>query len=115
MYSQSVEDHHGRGRGGSTDAEGDRAQSQGREVSRMFPCHQISAEGIRTNPEKIAEVQLWKVPNIVKDLRSLLGFCSFYGRVIKGFSNLTGPLHNVVDACLRNNSSSRSKQLFGSL
>lgn len=79
-----------------------------------FLGHQISAEGIGTDPDKIAAVQQWEVPSTVKDLRSYLGFCSYYRRFIEGFSQLAGPLHDVVNACLRNTSPSRSKQLVGS-
>ncbi|XP_028290920.1 uncharacterized protein LOC114454569 [Gouania willdenowi] len=80
-----------------------------------FLGHQISAEGIGTDPGKIAAVQQWKVPSTVKELRSFLGFCSYYRRFIKGFSQLAGPLHDLVNICLNATSTSGSKQRIDSL
>lgn len=64
-----------------------------------FLGHQVSCQGISTDPDKIQAVKAWPVPNSVKELRSFLGFCSYYRRFIKGFSQIAGPLHDVVNAC----------------
>ena len=81
-----------------------------------FLGHQISAEGIGTDPDKVAAVKQWQAPTTVKELRSFLGFGSYYRRFVEGFSQLAGPLHDVVNTCLRSNHSpSRAKQLFKSL
>lgn len=56
-----------------------------------FLGHQVSAQGIGTDPDKISAVKQWPVPNNVKELRSFLGFCSYYRRFIKGFSQIAGP------------------------
>ena len=68
-----------------------------------FLVHQISAEGIGTDPDKVAAVKQWPVPSKVKELRSFLGFCSYYRKFLQGFSHLAGPLHDVVNACIRGN------------
>lgn len=80
-----------------------------------FLGHQISAEGISTDPEKVAAVKQWPVPATVKDLRSFLGFCSYFRRFVQGFFQLAGPLHDVVNACIKENSPARSKNLLDSL
>lgn len=80
-----------------------------------FLGHQISAEGIGTDPDKVEAVKQWPVPTTVKELRSFLGFCSYYRRLMQGFSQLAGPLHDVVNACIKENSPTRSKILLNSL
>jgi len=55
--------------------------------------HIISEEGITTDPEKIAAVRDWPTPHTKKQLRSFLGFCSYYRKFVKGFSSLAKPLH----------------------
>ncbi len=66
-----------------------------------FLSHQISAQGIGTDPEKVEAVKSWKTPGTVKELRSFLGFCSYYRKFIEGFSKIAGPLHDLVNLCLR--------------
>ena len=45
--------------------------------------HVIGKDGIKTDPEKIATVKDWPVPQNVKDLRKLLGFTGFYRKFVK--------------------------------
>lgn len=72
-----------------------------------FLGHKISAEGISTDPQKVAAVKQWPIPTTLRNLRSFLGFCSYYRRFVRGFSKIAGPLHDVVNSCL--NSGSRNK------
>ncbi|KAG1931367.1 hypothetical protein F2P79_021615 [Pimephales promelas] len=65
-----------------------------------FLGHQISAEGIATDPNKISAVKQWAVPTTLKALRSFLGFCGYYRRFVPGFSKIAGPLHDLVNQCL---------------
>ncbi|KAL6433637.1 hypothetical protein ACFW04_006618 [Cataglyphis niger] len=40
--------------------------------------HVVSQQGVTTNPEKIATVENWPIPQTKKQVRSFLGFCSYY-------------------------------------
>ena len=62
----------------------------------LYLGHRVSADGISTDPDQIVAVQGWLVPNTVKQLRSFLGFASYYRKYVKGFSNIAGPLHDLV-------------------
>ncbi|KAL2098255.1 hypothetical protein ACEWY4_007462 [Coilia grayii] len=48
--------------------------------------HVISAEGVSTDPEKIRAVVEWKRPRTLTELRSFLGFASYYRRFVEGFA-----------------------------
>ncbi|XP_056303592.1 uncharacterized protein LOC130215772 [Danio aesculapii] len=79
-----------------------------------FLGHQVSAQGVSTDPDKISAVREWPVPSTLKELRSFLGFCSYYRRFIEGFSQIAGPLHDVVNVCLRETSSIKAAQVYRS-
>lgn len=55
--------------------------------------HLVSQDGVATDPEKIAVVADWKRPRTLAELRSFLGFASYYRRFVEGFA---APLHRVV-------------------
>lgn len=58
--------------------------------------HGVSAEGVSTDPEKVAAVRDWKRPINLAELRSFLGFASYYRRFKGGFSNMAAPLNRLV-------------------
>lgn len=58
--------------------------------------HVISSEGVSTDPDKIKAVTQWCCPTSVAELRSFLGFASYYRRFVEGFSRLAAPLHRLV-------------------
>ena len=58
--------------------------------------HVISARGVATDPDKIQTVLQWKRPTTLTDLRSFLGFASYYSRFVAGFAKHAGPLHKLV-------------------
>ncbi len=58
--------------------------------------HIVSAEGISTDPDKVAAVAKWPMPTKALDLRSFLGFTSYYQRFIKNYSRIAKPLHELV-------------------
>lgn len=60
----------------------------------------MSVQGISPDADKVAAVHDWKTPETVKDLRSFLGFCSYYRKFIMGFLKIAGPLHDLVNVCL---------------
>jgi hypothetical protein len=58
--------------------------------------HVVSAEGVATDPAKIEVVKEWQRPGHLAELRSFLGFASYYRRFVEGFSKLSAPLHHLV-------------------
>ena len=59
--------------------------------------HVVSAEGVVTDPDKITVVKDWPIPHTKKQLRSFLGFCSYYRKFVKGFSSLAKPLYMLTE------------------
>lgn len=58
--------------------------------------HRVSAEGISTDPEKIKVVGDWPVPKTLKELRSYLGFTSYFRRFMPSFTQRAKALHQLV-------------------
>lgn len=76
----------------------------------IFLGHQISAEGIATDPNKISAVKQWPIPTTLKALRSFLGFCGYYRRFVPGFSKIAGTLHDLVNQCLHEGPPAKANQ-----
>ncbi|KAJ8002029.1 hypothetical protein DPEC_G00175560 [Dallia pectoralis] len=53
----------------------------------------ILAHGVSTDPGKIQAVKEWKSPQSLAELKSFLGFASFYRRFVKNFACIAPPLH----------------------
>ena len=58
--------------------------------------HVVSTDGVATDPAKIEAVKEWKRPGHLAELRSFLGFASYYRRFVKDFAKLAAPLHQLV-------------------
>lgn len=58
--------------------------------------HVVSADGVRTDPDKISVLKDWPVPRSIKDLRSFLGFAGYYRRFVEGFSQIAKPLNSLL-------------------
>lgn len=58
--------------------------------------HVVSRSGVETDPEKIASLKTWPVPQNLRELRSFLGFAGYYRRFVKGYSNIVKPLHGLT-------------------
>lgn len=80
--------------------------------SLTFLGHVISAEGIKTDPEKISAVQTFPVPTSVKEVQRFLGFAGWYHRFIKNFSEKAAPLHALKKKDVTWNWSDKCQQAF---
>ncbi|RXN05657.1 reverse ribonuclease [Labeo rohita] len=59
----------------------------------MTEGHIVSAEGVKTDPEKVNAVENFPVPTSVKEVQRFLGMAGWYHRFIKDFSSKAAPLH----------------------
>ncbi|KAI4897396.1 hypothetical protein NFI96_007157 [Prochilodus magdalenae] len=75
--------------------------------------HVISAKGVSTDPAKVEAVAQWQRPQNVSELRSFLGFASYYRRFVEGFAQLAGPLHRLVAKLTGTKSKKGSGQSVG--
>ena len=58
--------------------------------------HVVSNEGVSTDPVKIKPVTEWPQPTNVTEVRSFLGFVSYYRRFILNFSKVAKPLNKLL-------------------
>jgi cleavage and polyadenylation specificity factor subunit 1 len=56
----------------------------------------VSAEGTRPLKEKVAAINRFQWPALVKDLRRILGMINFYRRFIPQAANIQAPLHAAL-------------------
>src|SRR6266540_3328366 len=61
-----------------------------------FLGHIISADRIRTDLEKITKMVTLLLLTNLKELRSRLGLFSYYCQYIKGFSEITRPMYELI-------------------
>ena len=67
----------------------------------LYLGHQVSAEGIATDPKKIEAVSNWAVPTTLKELRTFVGFASYYRRYVPQFTQVATPLHRLITAACK--------------
>ena len=63
--------------------------------------HLVSEDGIRCDPSKVEAVRDWPRPDNMKELKSYLGFASYYRKFISGFSVLAQPLNALLKGYTR--------------
>ncbi|XP_060719718.1 retrovirus-related Pol polyprotein from transposon 412 [Tachysurus vachellii] len=74
--------------------------------------HVVSSHGVATDPSKIEVVAQWRTPTSVSEVRSFLGFASYYRRFVEGFAKMAAPLHKLVVELAGNRSRKRGEQCF---
>lgn len=62
----------------------------------LFLGHVVGKDGVKADPQKVAAVREWPMPKSVKEVRSFLGFCTYYRRFFQGFATLAAPLHKLI-------------------
>ena len=58
--------------------------------------HRVSEEGVSCDPTKVESVRSWPRPDNMKELRSFLGFASYYRKFVRGFSSIAQPLNVLL-------------------
>ena len=58
--------------------------------------HMVSKERVSTDPDKITADTEWPQPTTVTEVRSFLGFVSYYRRFIPNFSKVAKPLNQLL-------------------
>ena len=56
----------------------------------------MDKEGIHPDPDKIKAVSEFPVPASLTEVRSFLGFGSYYRRFVKNFASLAASLHDLL-------------------
>lgn len=73
--------------------------------------HVISSQGVATDPGKVEAVAQWPCPKTVSQLRTFLGFVSYYRRFVEGFAQIAAPLHRLVTEAGKGKVSNRRQEL----
>eukprot|EP00253_Pinus_taeda_P025003 PITA_25003 len=58
--------------------------------------HHISGDGIKVDKSKVEVISKLPIPNCQKDVRSFLGFTSYYRRFIENFTKIASPLFKLL-------------------
>ena len=61
-----------------------------------FLGHEISAQGVIVDSQKIEAILNWEAPTNQTKMRSFLGLARYYRRCIRNFSLIASPLHELL-------------------
>jgi hypothetical protein len=62
-----------------------------------FLGHVVNKGGVMCDPKKLEAVTTWPRPKNVTEVRSFLGFCSYYRRFVRGFAAIATPLTALTE------------------
>ena len=62
----------------------------------QWPGHVISAEGVRTDPEKTRVIREWPTPVNSQEVQSFMGLAGYYRKFIANFSRIAVPLTDLM-------------------
>jgi hypothetical protein len=57
---------------------------------------EVSQKGFEMEKMKVDMIEKWQAPKNVRGVREFVGFCNFYWRFIRSFSEIACPLHNLT-------------------
>ena len=80
-----------------------------------FLGHVVSEKGIQTDPEKIEAIKNWPTPRTAKQVKSWIGLCSYYRKFVKGFADISRPLHKICHKGQKFNWSEECDKAFNHL
>lgn len=75
----------------------------------------ITEHGIKTCPDKVRDIEEFRVPQSLKALRSFLGLAGYYRRFIKDYANIAKPLTKYLEGENGHVSARKSKNVEISL
>ena len=58
--------------------------------------HEVSPEGVATDPAKINQVAQWPVPQSTKNVQKLLGLAGYNRWFVRNFASIARPLHRLT-------------------
>ena len=61
-----------------------------------FLGHQVSAEGVRPDEQKIGVVMKWPEPTTVEALQGFLGLVNYFNRYIPNYALVAAPLYELT-------------------
>ncbi|MCG7870381.1 MAG: RNA-directed DNA polymerase, partial [Candidatus Thiodiazotropha taylori] len=64
----------------------------------VFLGHVVTEQGLKPDVSKIKCIKEWPVPKTLRDVRSFIGFCSYYRRFIRSFSQRAAPINKLLEA-----------------
>ena len=56
----------------------------------------ISVDTVSMDPERVATIKDWPVPKSFQEVQVFLGFANFYHQFIQHYSQLAGPLTDLL-------------------
>jgi len=62
-----------------------------------FLGHEISKDGVKTDPEKVEKIKQWPLPITYADLHSFIGFANYYRRFVKNYFSVVHPLISLLE------------------